>query len=348
MALLCLANDLTDLKKRINSITLGFKFDDTPVTVADLGGADAVAILLKDALKPNLVQTLEGTPAILHGGPFANIAHGCNSVIATKTAIALADFVITEAGFGADLGAEKFFDIKCRAAGFQPDCTVLVATVRSLKYNGAGEDTAALSRGLVNLTAHIKNLTTVFGQKVVVAVNKFVSDTADEIALIKRAVAAEGAGYAVCEAWEFGGAGAEELAKTVEKCCAERGERLRFAYNLDMPVADKIRAVADKIYGAAAVVFSDKAKASIDAMQKNGLGNLPVCIAKTQYSFSDDPKKLGRPSGFNLTINEITPRTGAGFIVAQAGNMLLMPGLSKIPAALKMTIDEKGKIDGLF
>lgn len=355
MAILCLSKDLADLKKRIGNIIVAYNKKGEAVSCKDLGVVDAVAIVLKDALKPNLVQTLEGTPAIVHGGPFANIAHGCNSVIATKLAMTVADYVITEAGFGADLGAEKFLDIKCRIADIRPKVVVLVATVRALKYNGginkedvAKEDMAALEKGMPNLIGHIRNLKDVYGVNVVVAVNKFITDSDREIKAIEDACQKEGATCALCECWAKGGEGSVELANAVldvmNKPCT-----LKFAYDWDDSVENKINAVAKKVYGAGEVVFTDKAKESIAAIRKLGKDKLPVCIAKTQYSFSDDMTKLGRPTGFTLTVRDVELRGGAGFLVVVCGNIMLMPGLSKRPSALGMTIDDNThEIKGLF
>lgn len=355
MAILCLSKDLADLKKRIGNIIVAYNKNGDAVSCKDLGVVDAVAIVLKDALKPNLVQTLEGTPAIVHGGPFANIAHGCNSIIATKLAMSVADYVITEAGFGADLGAEKFLDIKCRIADIKPKVVVLVATVRALKYNGginkedvAKEDIEALKKGMPNLIGHIRNLRDVYGVNVVVAVNKFITDTDREISLIQEVCKSEGATCALCECWAKGGEGSVELAEAVlgamEKPCS-----LRYAYDFEDSIEDKVNAVAKKVYGAKEVIFSDKAKESIAAIKKLGKDKLPVCIAKTQYSFSDDMTKLGRPTDFTMTVRDVELRGGAGFLVVVCGNIMLMPGLSKRPSALGMTIDDKTQeIKGLF
>lgn len=355
MAILCLAKDMNDLKKRIGDIIVAYDIHGNMVTCKDLGVVDAVAITLKDALKPNLVQTLEGTPAIVHGGPFANIAHGCNSVIATKLAMSVSDYVITEAGFGADLGAEKFLDIKCRIADIRPKVVVLVATVRALKYNGgidkseaATENLAALEKGLPNLIGHIRNLKDVYGVNVVVAINKFVTDSDMEIAVIQEVCKAEGVPCALCECWAKGGDGSIELAKTVLNEM-NKPSNLRFAYSLDMSVEDKINAVAKKIYGASEVIFSEQAKESLQLIEKSGKSNLPICIAKTQYSFSDDATKLGRPTEFKMTVRDVEIRGGAGFLVVVCGNIMLMPGLSKRPSAMGMTIDgETMEIKGLF
>ncbi|MDE6471610.1 MAG: formate--tetrahydrofolate ligase [Clostridia bacterium] len=355
MAILCLAKDMADLKVRIGNIIVAYDKKGNAVTAKDLGVVDAVAIVLKDALKPNLVQTLEGTPAIIHGGPFANIAHGCNTIIATKLAMSVADYVITEAGFGADLGAEKFLDIKCRVAGIAPKAVVLVATVRALKYNGgikkedvAKEDLQALEKGMPNLVGHIRNLRDVYGENVVVAVNKFITDTDAEIKMIEDACKAEGAVCCLCECWAKGGDGSIELAKAVIKAI-DKPSKLRFSYDLDMSVEDKIFAVASKVYGASAVQYSDRAKESIANINKLGKSSLPICIAKTQYSFSDDMTKLGRPTGFTMTVRNVEIRGGAGFLVVVCGSIMLMPGLGKKPSALGMTIDaETNEIKGLF
>lgn len=355
MAILCLSKDMADLKERIGNIIVAYDKKGKAVTAKDLEVVDSVAIVLKDALKPNLVQTLEGTPAIVHGGPFANIAHGCNTVIATKLAMSVADYVITEAGFGADLGAEKFLDIKCRLAGIRPKAVVLVATVRALKYNGgikkedvAKEDLQALEKGLPNLVGHIRNLRDVYGVNVVVAVNKFLTDTQEEINMIEDACKKEGAVCALCECWAKGGDGSTDLAKAVLDAL-EKPSKLQFAYDLDMSVEEKIDAVAKKIYGAGKVEYTDAAKASIERIKSLGKDKLPICIAKTQYSFSDDMKLLGRPTGFTMTVRDVEIRGGAGFLVVVCGNIMLMPGLGKRPSALNMTIDaQSGEIKGLF
>ncbi|MDE7348906.1 MAG: formate--tetrahydrofolate ligase [Clostridia bacterium] len=355
MAILCLSNDMADLKTRLGNIIVAYDRKGNAVTAKDLGVVDAAAIVLKDALKPNLVQTLEGTPAIVHGGPFANIAHGCNTIIATKLAMSVADYVITEAGFGADLGAEKFLDIKCRAAGIEPKAVVLVATVRALKYNGgikkedvAKEDLIALEKGMPNLVGHIRNLRDVYGANVVVAVNKFITDTDEEIKMIEEACKAEGAVCALCECWAKGGEGSLELARAVLEAM-DKPSKLKYSYDLDMSVEDKIFAVASKVYGASSVEYSDKAKESIAKINKLGKANLPICIAKTQYSFSDDMTKLGRPTGFTMTVRDVEIRGGAGFLVVVCGSIMLMPGLGKKPSALGMTIDaDTNEIKGLF
>lgn len=344
MATLCLSSDFDDLKLRLGRIIVAYDYDGKPVTAGDLGAAEAMAVLLKDAAKPNLVQTLEGTPAFVHGGPFANIAHGCNSVIATKTAASYADYVVTEAGFGADLGAEKFYDIKCRTSGIRPSATVLVATVRALKYGGNGD----LALGMGNLVKHIENLTTVFGQNVVVAVNRFTDDTADDINAVKTAAKKAGAEAVLCECWAKGGAGAEELAEAVVKAANKKSE-LTFSYDDGDTVVEKTEKVATKVYGANGVVWSAKAKKSLEKMLPLGVDKLPVCIAKTQYSLSDDAKKLGRPTDFVITVRDVQYRAGAGFVVIVAGDIMLMPGLPKKPNAVGMKIDgATDKISGLF
>ena len=355
MAVLCLSSDIEDLKRRLGNIVVGYNIDNQPVYCKDLKAENAMAILLKDALKPNLVQTLEGTPAIIHGGPFANIAHGCNTMLATKTALTYADYVVTEAGFGADLGAEKFFDIKCRKGGLEPKAVVLVATIRSLKYNGGAnkedltkENLEQLRNGLPNLLAHIDNLTTVFNMPVVVALNKFITDTDSEIKIVEDACREHNADVVLCEAWEKGGEGAKALAEKVVDVVENSNKKLTFAYDQNDSIVDKITAVATKVYGASKVILSDKAKKEIARIEKNGLDKLPVCIAKTQYSFSDNPKLLCRPKDFEFTISDVVVKGGAEFIVCIAGNMMLMPGLPKVPVACNMTIDKNGKIEGLF
>ena len=355
MAVLCLSSDIVDLKRRLGNIVVGYNVDNQPVYCKDLKAENAMAILLKDALKPNLVQTLEGTPAIIHGGPFANIAHGCNTMLATKTALTYADYVVTEAGFGADLGAEKFFDIKCRKGELEPKAVVLVATIRSLKYNGGAnkedltkENLEQLRNGLPNLLAHIDNVTTVFNMPVVVALNKFITDTASEIKIVEDACREHNADVVLCEAWEKGGEGAKALAEKVVDVVENSNKKLTFAYDQNDSIVDKITAVATKVYGAGKVIFSDKAKKEIASIEKNGLDKLPVCIAKTQYSFSDNPKLLCRPKDFEFTISDVVVKGGAEFIVCIAGNMMLMPGLPKVPVACNMTIDKNGKIEGLF
>lgn len=355
MAILCLSNDLTDFKRRVGDVVVAYNYNREPVRARDLKIEDACAILMKDAIKPNLVQTLEGAPAIIHGGPFANIAHGCNSVIATKTAMSLADYVITEAGFGADLGAEKFIDIKCRMAGLKPKAVVLVATVRALKFNGgakkedlAKEDLVTLQNGIDNLIAHIDALNNAFNANVVVTLNRFITDSKNEIEYIEKICRERGARFVTCDAWANGGEGAKELANKVVEAVENSDKEMTYSYPLDMSIEEKIEAVAKKVYGAKGIELSPKAKANIKRMADIGYGNLPICIAKTQYSLSDDPKALGRPKDFTLRIENVELRSGAGFIVVIAGSIMLMPGLSKEPAGTKMTIDENGKISGLF
>ncbi|MCL1853287.1 MAG: formate--tetrahydrofolate ligase [Peptococcaceae bacterium] len=354
MAILCLAEDLMDLKQRFSRIVVAYTYDGDPVTAGDLQAHGAMALLMKEAVKPNLVQTLENTPVLIHGGPFANIAHGCNSVIATKLGLKLADVVITEAGFGADLGAEKFFNLKCRLAGLKPDLAVLVATVRALKMNGgvavkdlAGPDVAALARGLVNLEKHIENIGK-FGVPVVVALNRFPTDGPEEIELVRRRCRELGAEAVVSEVFARGGAGGEELAKAVLETLAAQPSRFAPLYNVEEPLAAKIEKICREIYGADGVVLTKEALASLDKLEEMGYGQLPVCMAKTQYSLSDDPAVLGRPKGFRVTVRELRLSAGAGFVVAITGNIMTMPGLPVSPAAVRMDIDATGKIVGLF
>ncbi len=354
MAVLCLASGLKDLKERLSRIIVGYTYDDRPVTAADLKAQGAMAALLKDAIKPNLVQTLENTPALVHGGPFANIAHGCNSVSATDTALKLADYVVTEAGFGADLGAEKFLDIKCRAAGMEPSAVVIVATVKALKYNGGvpkgelgAENLEALEKGLPNLLKHVENITQVYGLPCVVAVNRFVNDTDAELALIRDRCGALGVNVALSEVWAKGGAGGVELAREVLRLCGQTHE-FRFAYGLELPLRDKIETIVERIYGGAGVSYSAAASRELDRLEAMGFGGLPVCMAKTQYSLSDDPGKLGRPEGFTVTVSKVRVSAGAGFVVVQTGDIMTMPGLPKVPAAEKIDVDENGVISGLF
>lgn len=353
MAILCLSTDLMDLKRRVKQIVVGYTRAKEPVTVGQLGFADAITILLKDAIKPNLVQTLDHTPAFVHGGPFANIAHGCNSVLATQTSLALSDYTVTEAGFGADLGAEKFLDIKRPALGKHPDAVVIVATIRALKYNGGvaladlkDENLAALEAGFVNLKRHVQNIQR-YGLPAVVAINHFVADTDAEVAKLQELCAALGVKAVVADAWAKGGAGTHALAEAVVELADQPADFMPL-YDVDLPIADKVKAVATKIYGAKEVVFTKKAEKQLAEFTKQGWDNLPVCIAKTQYSFSDDQTALGAPSDFTFHIREFVPKLGAGFIVALSGTMLTMPGLGKTPAAVKMTIDENGTITGLF
>ncbi len=354
MAVLCLASGLKDLKERLSRIIVGYTYDDRPVTAADLKAQGAMAALLKDAIKPNLVQTLENTPALVHGGPFANIAHGCNSVSATDTALKLADYVVTEAGFGADLGAEKFLDIKCRAAGMDPSAVVIVATVKALKYNGGvpkgelgAENLEALEKGLPNLLKHVENITQVYGLPCVVAVNRFVNDTDAELALIRDRCGALGVNVALSEVWGRGGEGGVELAQEVLRLCGQP-HQFRFAYELGLPLRDKIEAIVRRVYGGAGVSYSSAASRELDRLEAMGFGGLPVCMAKTQYSLSDDPGKLGRPEGFTVTVSKVRVSAGAGFVVVQTGDIMTMPGLPKVPAAEKIDVDENGVISGLF
>ena len=353
MAILCLASDIFDLKERLGKILVAYTYDGKPVYCKDIKANGAMTVLLKDALKPNLVQTLENTPAIMHGGPFANIAHGCNSVRATKTALKLGDYCITEAGFGSDLGAEKFLDIKCRFAGIKPSCIVLVATVRSMKYNGgvpkaelAEENLDALKKGSVNLGAHIENLKK-FGVPVVVAINHFYADTDREIELVKNFCTEKGVDFAVTKCFAQGGEGSVELAEKVVEAC-EKENNFKFLYDLDMPVYDKIEAIAKEIYGADGVDYTKEAKKSIDEFIELGADKIPVCMAKTQYSLSDNPQALGRPKGFRITVSSASLSNGAGFLVCQTGSIMTMPGLSKAPAAYKIDVDENGDTVGLF
>ncbi|EJU76081.1 TPA: formate--tetrahydrofolate ligase [Neisseria meningitidis] len=355
MAVFCLAKDISDLKERLGNILVAYAKDGSPVYAKDLKANGAMAALLKDAIKPNLVQTIEGTPAFVHGGPFANIAHGCNSVTATRLAKHLADYAVTEAGFGADLGAEKFCDIKCRLAGLKPDAAVVVATVRALKYNGGveranlGEENLdALEKGLPNLLKHISNLKNVFGLPVVVALNRFVSDSDAELAMIEKACAEHGVEVSLTEVWGKGGAGGADLARKVVNAIESQTNNFGFAYDVELGIKDKIRAIAQKVYGAEDVDFSAEASAEIASLEKLGLDKMPICMAKTQYSLSDNAKLLGCPEGFRITVRGITVSAGAGFIVALCGNMMKMPGLPKVPAAEKIDVDAEGVIHGLF
>ena len=354
MAVLCLASDLKDLKARLARIIVGYTYDDKPVTAADLKAQGAMAALLKDAIKPNLVQTLENTPALVHGGPFANIAHGCNSVSATDTALKLADYVVTEAGFGADLGAEKFLDIKCRAAGLDPSAVVIVATVKALKYNGGvpkaelgAENLEALERGLPNLLKHVENITQVYGLPCVVAINRFSNDTDAELALIADKCRALGVNVALSEVWGKGGEGGVPLAEEGLRLC-DQPHQFQFAYEPDLPLRDKIEAIVRRVYGGAGVSYAPAAAKELDRLEAMGFGSLPVCMAKTQYSLSDDPAKLGRPEGFTITVSRARVSAGAGFVVVQTGDIMTMPGLPKVPAAEKIDVDENGVISGLF
>lgn len=354
MAIFCLATDINDLKERLARIIVAYTYDGQPVTAGDLKAQGAMAALLKDALKPNLVQTLEGTPAFIHGGPFANIAHGCNSVIATQMGMKMADFLITEAGFGADLGAEKFIDIKCRMTGIRPSAVILVATIKALKYNGgvakadlAEENLAALEAGLPNLLKHIENITQVYGLPVVVAINRFPTDTEAELALVREKCAELGVNVALSEVWGKGGAGGEELAKEVVRLCEQPSE-MQFVYDTDTSIKEKIEAIATRVYGADGVDYTAKAESEIATFEKLGFGSLPICMAKNQYSLTDDQTKLGRPTGFRITISDMTASIGAGFLVALTGSIMKMPGLPKVPAAEKIDVDNDGVISGLF
>ena len=347
MAVLCLASDMNDLKERLSRMVVAYNLDGEPVTAGQLQAVGSMAALLKDALKPNMIQTLEHTPALVHGGPFANIAHGCNSVRATKAALKMADYVITEAGFGADLGAEKFFDIKCRAV-------VLVATIRALKYNGgvakadlSAENVDALKKGIVNLEKHIENLK-LYGVPVVVTLNSFITDTEAEISYVKNFCEERGAEFALSEEWEKGGEGGMALAEKVLKTLSEKESHFKPLYEDDLSLTEKIETVAKKVYGAGSVTVSATAKKQLEKIEAMGFGNLPVCMAKNQYSLSDDPTKLGRPEGFDLTVREAYVSAGAGFVVALTGTVMTMPGLSKNPAAYNIDVDENGKIVGLF
>ena len=354
MAVLCLATDITDLKERLSRIIIGYTRDNQPVTAGQLKAAGAMAALLKDAIKPNLVQTLEHTPAFIHGGPFANIAHGCNSVTATKTAMRLADYVVTEAGFGADLGAEKFLDIKCRMAGIKPSAVVIVATVKALKMHGgvpktelSGENLEALEKGLPNLLRHIENITKVFGLPAVVAINRFPQDTEAELKLIEDKCKALGVNVALSEVWGKGGAGGKELAEEVVRLC-EEPNNFDYCYPAEMGLKDKIKAIVTKIYRGDGVDFAPAASREIRKLEEMGFGSLPVCMAKTQYSFSDDQKKLGAPENFRITVRSVKVSAGAGFVVALTGDIMTMPGLPKVPSAEKIDIDEHGNISGIF
>ncbi len=354
MAVLCLASDITDLKERLSKIIVAYNFNDEPVTAGDLNAQGAMAALLKDAIKPNLVQTLEGTPALVHGGPFANIAHGCNSVTATKLALKLADYAVTEAGFGADLGAEKFLDIKCRMAGLTPSAVVMVATVRALKMHGGldkkslgEENLEALEKGIPNLLRHVSNIKNVYKLPCVVAVNKFPTDTDNEIKFIIEKCKELGVNVVLSDVWARGGEGAVELASAVVRLCEEKND-FTFSYTLDGTIEDKINAIVKKVYGGKGVVLTPGAKKQADKLTSMGLSNLPICMAKTQYSFSDDPTKLGAPEDFIVTVRNIKVSAGAGFIVALTGDIMTMPGLPKVPAAERIDVDADGKITGLF
>ena len=361
MAIFCLATSITDLKERLGRIVVGYTYDDKPVTAHDLHAEGAMCALLKDALKPNLVQTLEGTPAFVHGGPFANIAHGCNSIMATRMAMALGDYCVTEAGFGADLGAEKFLDIKCRLAGLKPDAVVVVATVRALKNHGGvtkadlnEENLEALEAGLPNLLQHVENITQVYKLPCVVAINAFPTDTKAELDLVEAKCRELGVNVALSEVWAKGGEGGLALADEVVRLCAEgdaegrSAETFEFAYEDDLSIAEKIEAIARRVYHADGVIFEPAAKKEIAQLEKLGFGDMPVCMAKTQYSFSDDQTKLGAPRGFNVTVRQVKVSAGAGFVVALTGSIMTMPGLGKSPAAFKIDVDETGVISGLF
>ena len=354
MAVLCLATSLSDLKARLSRLVVGYNYNGEPVTAGQLKAAGAMAALLKDAIKPNLVQTLEGTPALVHGGPFANIAHGCNSVTATRLALKLGDYAITEAGFGADLGAEKFLDIKCRMAGLTPAAVVVVATVRALKMHGGlaktelmEENLAALEKGMPNLLRHVSNIKNVYGLPAVVAVNRFPTDTDAEIGLVVEQCRALGVNVKLSTVWADGGKGGEELAREVVRLCKEKSD-FRFCYDEKIPIKDKIRAVVTKIYGGKDVAYTEEAEEQIARLEQLGYGNTPVCMAKTQYSFSDDAALLGAPEGFTVTVRSVKIAAGAGFVVVLTGNILTMPGLPKVPAAERIDVDEDGVISGLF
>ena len=354
MAILCLSENIEDLKKRLARIIVAYRYDKTPVTAEDLHAVGSMAALLKDAIRPNLIQTVENTPALVHGGPFANIAHGCNSVRATKAALKLADIVVTEAGFGADLGAEKFLDIKCRMAGLKPDAVVLVATVRALKYNGgvpktelAKENLDALKKGIVNLEKHIENLQQ-YDVPVVVTLNRFTEDTDAELSYVENFCRERGCDFALSEVWAKGGEGGIELANHLLDTLATKKSNFHTLYPDEMPLREKIETVAKKIYGADGVTFDPAALATLDRLTELGFGSMPVCMAKTQYSLSDDPTKLGRPSGFNVTVREVYVSAGAGFVVAITGTIMTMPGLPKSPAAERIDVNDEGRIDGLF
>lgn len=355
MAIFCLASSITDLKERLGRIIVGYTYDDKPVTAADLKAVGAMTALLKDALKPNLVQTLEGTPAFVHGGPFANIAHGCNSVTATKLALKMGDYAITEAGFGADLGAEKFLDIKCRMAGLTPDAVVIVATVRALKMHGgmdkkelSRENIEALEKGIPNLLRHVSNIKNVYKLPCVVAVNRFPTDTDAEIDFIIKKCRELGVNTVLSDVWAKGGEGGEELAREVVRLCEEEKGDFTFSYELDSTIEEKIEAVVKKVYGGDGITVMPNAKKQIEQLTSLGFDKLPVCIAKTQYSFSDDPTKLGAPENFTVTVKNVKVSAGAGFIVVLTGDILTMPGLPKSPAAERIDVDENGKISGLF
>ena len=354
MAVLCLSSDLVDLKTRLAKMVIAYTYDDKPVTAHDIKAEGAMAALLKDAIKPNLVQTLEGTPAFIHGGPFANIAHGCNSLMATETAMRLCDYTVTEAGFAADLGAEKFLDIKCRAAGFHPNAVVIVATVRALKYHGGvpktelnSENLEALEKGMPNLLQHVDNVKNVYGLPCVVAINAFPTDTAAELALVERKCKELGVNVCLSEVWAKGGEGAKALAEEVVRLC-DQPDHFQYVYDANESIEAKLNAIATKVYHADGVVIAASAKKQLKQLTELGFDNLPICMAKTQFSFSDDAAKLGAPRGFKITVRDLKVDAGAGFLVAKTGDIMTMPGLPKVPSAEKIDVDENGKITGLF
>lgn len=356
MAVLCLASGLSDLKQRLSKMVVAYTRDDKPVTAHDLKAEGAMAAVLKDAIKPNLVQTLEGTPAFIHGGPFANIAHGCNSIQATETALKLGEYTVTEAGFAADLGAEKFLDIKCRAGGFHPDVVVIVATVRALKYHGGvakadlnHENLEALEKGLPNLLQHVDNVTNVYGLPCVVAINAFPTDTEAELKMVEEKCREKGVNVRLSEVWAKGGEGGKTLAEEVIRLCEEeKSDRFQFVYDLDTTIEEKLNAIATKVYRADGVVITAAAKKQIQQLTELGFDKMPICMAKTQFSFSDDASKLGAPRGFKITVREVKVNAGAGFLVAKTGDIMTMPGLPKVPSAEKIDIDDNGVISGLF
>ena len=356
MAVLCLASGLSDLKQRLSKMVVAYTRDDKPVTAHDLKAEGAMAAVLKDAIKPNLVKTLEGTPAFIHGGPFANIAHGCNSIQATETALKLGEYTVTEAGFAADLGAEKFLDIKCRAGGFHPDAVVIVATVRALKYHGGvakadlnHENLEALEKGLPNLLQHVDNVTNVYGLPCVVAINAFPTDTEAELKMVEEKCKEKGVNVRLSEVWAKGGEGGKTLAEEVIRLCEEeKSDRFQFVYDLDTTIEEKLNAIATKVYRADGVVITAAAKKQIQQLTELGFDKMPICMAKTQFSFSDDASKLGAPRGFKITVREVKVNAGAGFLVAKTGDIMTMPGLPKVPSAEKIDIDDNGVISGLF
>lgn len=355
MAVFCLANDINDLKEKLGNIIIGYSRANKPITARDLNAHGAMAALLKDALKPNLVQTLEGTPAFIHGGPFANIAHGCNSIIATKMAMRFADYVVTEAGFGADLGAEKFIDIKCRKAGLRPDAVIIVASIKALKYNGGilkdklrEENLEALERGMQNLLRHVENVREVYGLPTVVAINRFPNDTEAEISVVRIRCKELGVNVALSEVWAKGGEGGEELAKEVLRLIEEEDNNFQYVYDINLSIKDKIKSIAERVYGADDADFTANALKEIKKIEDIGYGRLPICMAKTQYSLSDDATKLGRPKNFKITVRQVKVSAGAGFIVAITGEIMTMPGLPKVPSAEKIDVDGNGRISGLF